>query len=313
MEGVINLNKPAGLSSQQAVSRVKGILGVKRAGHAGTLDPQATGVLVVCVGRATKITPFLMNTTKGYRARLKLGEETDTQDAWGKVVKSDQVPPLERSQVEAALKRLEGESAQMPPMYSALKVKGERLYRLARRGLEIVREPRKICVYSLALEEFSSPFVRFNVLCSSGTYVRTLCHDAGRLLGCGAHLTALERFSVGGFNIREAFTIEALEDLARRDRLEEAVVSMDQALSFLPAVTVKEEYVEHVLHGAAVKVGWAAEGNGAFARGDSVRVKSPGSRLLAVGEAVVDSKQIVGEEEGSQALKMKRVLAASPL
>lgn len=310
LDGVLNLNKPAGLSSQQAVIRVKKILRARRAGHAGTLDPQATGVLVICLGKATKITSFLMNTTKGYTAQMVLGQETDTQDSLGKVVKSKPVPPLGWAQLEAAFKRFEGEVEQVAPMYSALRVNGERLYKLARKGLEVDREPRRVYIYSLVPEAFSSPVVRFSIICTSGTYVRTVCHDVGRFLGCGAHLAALERTSVGHFKIHEALTLEQLEGLARKGKGRESLLSLDRALSFLPALTVREEYVERVLHGAPVQAGWAMEEEGAFAAGGMVRVKSPDSQLLGIAEAILDSKQISRTDHDSKALKMKRVLAA---
>lgn len=311
LDGVINLNKPGGITSQETVSRVKRILRARRAGHAGTLDPEATGVLLVCVGKATKIAPFLMGTSKGYMARMKLGEETDTQDAWGKVVKSSPVPPLGREEIETALMKFRGEVQQVPPMYSALKVKGRRLYSLARKGQEIEREPRGVYIPLLALEEFSSPFLRLNIRCSKGTYVRTLCHDLGALLGCGAHLVALQRMSVGSFKIQDALSLEELDSLALKGKLEEALLPMDEALSFLPALMVEEKYVERVLHGAPVQAEWAAESTEAFAPGDAVRVKSRDGRLLAVGEAVMGSQELLRGEEGSQALKMRRVLAES--
>jgi tRNA pseudouridine55 synthase len=229
------------------------------------------------------------------------------------VVNTKPVPPLKKCRVEEALKNFEGEMEQVPPMYSALRFRGKRLYQLAREGREVERRARKVCVRSLTLREFSPPVIGFEVLCSSGTYVRTLCHDLGRLLGCGAHLSALERTSVGPFRIEQAHTLEAIEELALTNRVGEALISMDEALSFLPAFTVREEYIERVLHGAPVLAGWASGAGGRFTSGDMVRVKSPDSRLLAVGEAMLDSEQITLQEGASHALKMKRVLVTSSL
>ncbi len=309
-DGVINLNKPVGITSQKAVNKIKNITRAKRAGHAGTLDPQATGVLLVCMGKATKITSFLMDTPKEYLVQMKLGVQTDTQDAWGKVVRTRTVPPLNHVQLKEALRSFEGELKQVPPMYSALKVKGERLYRLARRGVEIERKPRRINIAFSSLEEFTTPLVRFRIGCSSGTYARTLCHDLGEYLGCGAHLTALERTSVGDFKIKDASGFKKLEELAEKDRMKDAVIPMDRALSFLPVLTLEEKFIDQVLHGAAVKAGWAAENRGNFLPGDVVCVKSTDDKLLAVGEALLSSEEIQRLEGDIQALKMKRVLAA---
>ncbi|MDD2903312.1 MAG: tRNA pseudouridine(55) synthase TruB, partial [Syntrophales bacterium] len=208
LSGILLIDKPAGPSSFEVVRRVRKALKVRKAGHGGTLDPFATGLLLLCIGEATKLVPFLMPEPKTYRAQVKLGEETDTQDLTGQVVaRSEELPAP--AQVYEAAAGFVGEIEQVPPMYSALRHQGKRLYQLARRGETVEVKPRKVTIYSLEVLEVDLPRVRLQVRCSPGTYIRTLAADLGQALGCGAHLAALRRLAVGPFKVAEALALEA--------------------------------------------------------------------------------------------------------
>lgn len=213
MDGILNINKPTGLTSHDVVKRVRRILKIQKVGHAGTLDPEASGVLLVCMGRGTKLVEHLMNLPKHYRGTMRLGIKTDTQDAWGQVIFQGSVPQFTREQLLGVFSEFTGVIQQVPPMFSALKHQGRRLYDLARQGIEVERQPREVQIRALRLLEVSGSLVDFEVECSRGTYVRTLCSDMGDRLGCGAHLSRLERIRVGPFALEEALTLEDLQGL----------------------------------------------------------------------------------------------------
>ena len=207
MDGIINVNKPTGMTSHDVVYRLRRILGVKKIGHTGTLDPDASGVLPMCVGKATKLADYLTATDKQYRAELSLGAFTDTQDASGEVLERFDVNVTEK-QLRDVLCEFVGEIEQIPPMYSALKVDGKKLYELARRGQEVARRPRSITIHALELLEGEGADWTIRVRCSKGTYVRTLCHDLGRALGCGGCMSSLRRTRAGSFTLAQAVTMQ---------------------------------------------------------------------------------------------------------
>ncbi|HHH41182.1 MAG TPA: tRNA pseudouridine(55) synthase TruB [Chloroflexi bacterium] len=247
MDGILNLNKPAGLTSHDVVDRVRAVARQRKVGHAGTLDPMATGVLLVCLGRATRVAEYLMASPKTYRARVRLGVTTDTYDAEGSVVEERPVE-VDRAAVERALERFRGRILQVPPMYSALKHKGKRLYELARRGEVVEREPRPVEVYRLELVEWTPPELVLELDCSPGTYVRALAHDLGEALGCGAHLAGLVRLASGDFRLEEATPLEELT----RERLPSLLLPIDAALRRYPALHLDEARARAVRTGQAV-------------------------------------------------------------
>ncbi|MBM4141723.1 MAG: tRNA pseudouridine(55) synthase TruB, partial [Nitrospira sp.] len=197
MNVVINLNKPKEISSQQAVIKVKKIFAARKAGHAGTLDPIATGVLIVCLNEATKITRFLSDLNKEYIVRLKLGERTDTLDVTGRIIEKKDCLSLNVADISPVLSNFTGQIKQIPPMYSAVKIGGQQLYKLARKGMNVERPERMITIYGIDLINFEQPYLDLNISCSKGTYIRTLCDDIGNDLGVGAHMVSLERTRVG--------------------------------------------------------------------------------------------------------------------
>lgn len=213
-DGVLLIDKPTDHTSHDVVARIRGILRMKRVGHAGTLDPMATGLLVVLLGKATKLSQYLMSVDKCYTGSVKLGEITNTQDAEGEVLETRPVPELSEEQVRAALRGMVGDQYQIPPMFSAIKIKGQPLYKAARAGEEVEREPRFIRVKRFELTRWAAPdTLDFVVDCTKGTYVRTLAHDLGQKIGCGAHLSALRRISSGALNVERAVTLEALQKM----------------------------------------------------------------------------------------------------
>ena len=211
IHGILNLNKPPKITSRQAVDYVKRLLNVKKAGHGGTLDPDATGVLLICLGNGTKLFEALQVGTKEYEGALTLGITTDTLDANGQITKTLDASRITPNQIQSACQQFIGEIEQMPPMFSAVKHKGKPLYKLARQGIEVERRPRQVSIESIELLLFSPPEVRFRVVCSKGTYIRTLASDIGTALGCGAHLSELTRTRSGVFTIESAYTFDGLE------------------------------------------------------------------------------------------------------
>lgn len=216
LDGVLLLDKPEGLSSNHALQRAKRALDARKAGHTGTLDPFATGLLVCCLGRATKIAGCMLDADKGYVATLRFGEETDSGDLTGNVVftAAPEFKGVVQEELEAVLENFRGDIEQIPPMYSALKRDGKPLYEYARQGIVLDRPPRPVTIYKLELLSFTGLEAQIVVQCSKGTYIRTLAQDIGRQLGCGAHLTALRRISVGPFQLDDAIELEALQAMS---------------------------------------------------------------------------------------------------
>jgi tRNA pseudouridine55 synthase len=223
MNGILIVDKPQGVTSHDVVNVIRRKFGIRKVGHAGSLDPIATGVLVILLGTATKLSSHLMQDDKIYETTLRLGIRTDTHDAEGKVVGTSDVPTLDGQSMSEVFARFSGEQWQTPPSFSAVKYKGTPLYKLARRGISVTKEPRKITIHDLAITHINIPDVSFRVHCSKGTYIRQLCDDIGQALGCGAHMVALRRVQSGDFGIEEAVSFETLptlrgEELAKKLR-----------------------------------------------------------------------------------------------
>jgi tRNA pseudouridine55 synthase len=213
MEGVLLVDKPQGLTSHDVVYRLRRKLSMKKIGHAGTLDPMATGLLIMLIGKATRISQYLMSSDKVYEGEATLGVVTDSQDAEGEMMETRPVPELTEAAVREVMKGFLGDQYQIPPMHSAIKIDGVPLYKLARKGEEVEREPRFIRVMAFELLSFTSPKLTFRLHCTKGTYVRTIAHDLGQKLGCGAHLSALRRTMSGKFNLSEGLTLDQIETM----------------------------------------------------------------------------------------------------
>ncbi|MDY2629335.1 MAG: tRNA pseudouridine(55) synthase TruB [Lachnospiraceae bacterium] len=241
MDGLINIYKEKGFTSHDVVAKMRGILHMKKIGHTGTLDPDATGVLPVCIGKGTRLCSLLENHDKTYEAVLLLGLETDTQDISGKIVDKKNVSVTEE-QVLAVLDGFRGKIMQIPPMYSALKVNGKKLYEYAREGKVIERSPRPVEIYELKVKNMDLPRVTLTVTCSKGTYIRTLCHDIGRALGCGGCMESLVRTRVGSFYLKDSITLQELEEKRDRNLLESCIVSVEELFADFPGVHTAEMY-----------------------------------------------------------------------
>lgn len=250
--GIINVYKEAGFTSHDVVAKLRGICKQKKIGHTGTLDPDAVGVLPVCLGSGTKLCDMLTGETKEYIARFRLGMTTDTQDISGKILEEKEVGVCEE-QVKEMLSHFVGELQQVPPMYSALKVGGKKLYELAREGKEVERKARPVTIYELELLKAEHPEYEIRVVCSKGTYIRTLCHDVGQALSCGAVMTSLVRSRVGEFRLRDAKTLSALQELADQGRLQEAVIPVEEMFHALPAIQVSVGAQKALLNGNQLK------------------------------------------------------------
>ncbi len=294
MTGFIVIDKPKNITSFSAVARVRRITGEKKAGHTGTLDPMATGVLPVMLGGATRFSELLPSHDKGYRAAIRLGLTTDTLDITGKVLSTCNVSAT-AAEFEKVLKSFKGEISQLPPMFSALSKDGVRLYELARRGLEVERETRQITVYSadlLTVDEENHEF-EIDVKCSSGTYIRSLAADIGAALGCGAVLTELRRAQANGFSFEESVTLEQLEKAAAEAKISDYLISVDNVLGCYPAIHVTPAQSVRFKNGGALDLARIKpqETLGLF------RVYSDENEFLGVGEII----------EGSEEITVKRV------
>lgn len=281
--GILNLNKPRGPTSHDIVERVRALTGLRRVGHAGTLDPLATGVLLICLGQATRVAEYLMAGQKVYRARVRLGITTDTCDAEGEVIAEAPVT-VSREQVEEALARFRGTILQTPPMYSALKRAGVPLHRLARRGIEVEREPRPVEILRLELSAWEPPDCTLEVTCSPGTYVRALARDLGEALGCGAHLTALVRLASGDFRLEDAVTLDEFAQAAATGRWPDLLQPLDAALTRFPALHLDAKTAQRLCLGQEIAVGGLplSGESGGDGKGWLARAYGPDGTFLAL-------------------------------
>ncbi len=270
LNGIIIIHKEAGYTSADVVAKMRGICKQKKIGHTGTLDPEATGVLPVCLGSGTKLCDMLTDKDKEYVTELLLGVETDTQDATGRVL-SEKTVNITEAEVEQAVSSFQGSYMQVPPMYSAIKVDGKRLYELARAGKEVERDAREVIIHEIEILEQKLPVVKMRVVCSKGTYIRTLCADIGTRLGCGGTMQSLIRTRVGKFLLKDAVTLGELETLAGEDRLENVLLPVESVFENFPALHVKQEFHRLLDNGNSLFPGQTLE-NKVFPEGQWVKI-----------------------------------------
>lgn len=257
VNGIVVLNKEQGLTSNAALQQIKKLYEANKAGHTGSLDPLATGVLPLCLGEATKVSQFLLDSDKKYRTRIKLGVRTDSGDSEGAVIESCEDFKIKRSTVEKALAQFRGPIAQIPPMYSALKVNGVPLYKMARKGEVIEREPRQVTIYEIELTAFADDEIELEIACSKGTYIRTIADDLGQSLGCGAHIIALHRTQAGVFTEQDCVSRQFLETQKEQsglDAIDQLLIPMDEAIGDLPEVVLPSITASCIKKGQAVLV-----------------------------------------------------------
>jgi tRNA pseudouridine55 synthase len=286
VDGILLLDKPTGLTSNAALQTVKRLYRARKAGHTGSLDPLASGLLPICLGEATKVSAFLLDADKHYWVACRFGERTTTADAEGEVVETRPVQGLTQRRLRQALEKFTGDIEQIPPMYSAVKHQGQRLYKLARQGLEVEREPRRVTIRELELLHLDPPLAEIEVRCSKGTYVRTLVEDLGEVLGCGAHVTNLRRLGVGPYTETGLVTLETLEQ--RREQAGEAALDalllpMESGLAQWPVVRLGADAAFYLRQGQPVLVPRAPTGGW-------VRLYEGEQRFLGVGEILDDGR-----------------------
>jgi tRNA pseudouridine55 synthase len=250
MDGILNIHKPRGLTSFSVVARIKRICGERHAGHAGTLDPLATGVLPVCLGQATRVMEYLFDATKTYRAEVELGQTTDTYDSTGVIMHTANASHISREIVETALTQFRGSILQTPPMYSAVKHHGKPLYKLARAGIEVKRKSRPAQIYSLEITGWEPPLITLDVVCGKGTYIRSIAHDLGQVLGCGASMRNLVRLQVGPFKIEEALTLPQLEGAFSQGYGQKYLYPLDSVLLSYGAMVLSNAQQCSLIHGS---------------------------------------------------------------
>ncbi len=279
MEGVVNIDKQAGMTSHDVVLQVRRILGEKRIGHTGTLDPLATGVLVLCIGKATRIAQYLEAGEKEYEAVMKLGVVTDTLDADGRILETRTCPAPEREMIVAMMQRFVGTIMQQPPAFSAVKIAGVPSYKRAREGKAEPNKPRAVTVHSFELTDYEYPFLSVRIKCSKGVYVRSLCADLGNALGLGAHITKLRRTRSGRFRVGDAVSLDEIDGTAEAGKLEKSMVTIDDALANIPPIPLGEVEASKVSHGGKVTCPLQS---GFVGEIGLVRLHDPFGRLLAL-------------------------------
>ena len=283
--GVIVVDKPRDMTSAKVVKILKTLLKAQKIGHAGTLDPAATGVLICCVNRATRLARFFLQGTKKYEAVLCLGVKTDTQDATGKIIATADGTNCSQMAIETAFNQFKGAQKQMPPVYSALKHQGVSLYKLARRGVPVQKPARRIFISEIKILEVALPEIQFVVECSAGTYIRTLCDNIGDNLGCGGHLKALKRIESSGFGIHEALTLPLIEELAFKGQLTDRIIKMADALKQIPRYVADHVVTNKVRHGRLLQksdLNWDRSQIEANWINEFIKVVTPQNDLLAV-------------------------------
>jgi tRNA pseudouridine55 synthase len=301
------IDKPEGMTSHDVVAGIRRILGIRKIGHAGTLDPLATGVLPVCINEATKLIPFFESHRKHYLATMRLGVRTDTLDREGRII-SEQTPTATPEDVTAVLADFVGPCIQIPPRYSAVKFQGRPLYAWTRKGVDIEPPPRTVTIFSLAVAWIALPDVAFSVSCSRGTYVRSLCSDAGEKLGCGACLTELRRTADGPFTESSALRFEGLSPEGWKKRIEQGLIRLTDALPELPAMEVGVPLLAGLKTGRQPTAA-SVRGNDIpfLAAGDMVKMITPGGRLVAVARALHASQAMAGVDDQTRVFEILRV------
>ena len=296
MNGFINVLKPPGMTSFDVVAYLRNILKQKKAGHAGTLDPGASGVLLICLGKATKTIEYLSDMKKVYRVELTLGISTDSLDSYGNVSAIKDVN-ITNEQIIKTINSFVGEIEQIPPMYSAVKIDGERLYKIARKGNVVERKPRKVIIYSIEIIKISKNKVLFDVVCSKGTYIRTLCSSIGEKLGCGGHMSFLIRKSIGDFTIDSAYTLEEILDMVNKNKIHEIILNFEIILKEFKNMVLDKKDLQKFINGCIIPINMDLDN---LDDRMQVKVYDESNNLFGIGE-------IIKENEGCY-LKSRKLL-----
>ena len=305
INGMLLIDKPAGWTSHDVVAKIRKLLKVKKAGHTGTLDPDATGLLCICLGKATKLTEYLKDDDKEYRVIMRLGITTDTQDGTGRILREIKDFTISEDQIREAFHKFTGKITQIPPMYSAIKRGGIPLYKLARAGKEVEREPRTVEIKKVELINMATPFVEFRVTCSKGTYIRTLCADMGDYLGTGAIMWRLERIRCGNFSLSSALSMEEVERYSREKRIEQYLISMDEILPGMGSLVLNKGWEKRAIHGGYLPGRSIKYMAGKIDRNLPAKIKDMEERLIAIGIVETDISDLPASD---RAIRIEKVL-----
>lgn len=313
-DGLLVVDKPQGRTSLDVVREIKKRFSIQKAGHIGTLDPFATGVLPIALNEGTKLIPFLEDDPKAYEAVMRLGEETDTDDPSGEVIRQGEWRSLSTERVQKVFQSFLGKIRQTPPMFSAVKVNGKPLYRLARKGIEIERKEREVFIYDLKIVEIDPPWVHFKITCSKGTYIRALARDIGRKIGCGAHLSALRRTRSGPFSIDQSLCLESLKAFCGVESLFSCLIPLREVLLNLPEVIGDDSLIRKVRRGREMMVrDLDLQTLPAFEEGQWLRMSSPEQGLVAILRSEIGLKEIEKAAPERVAFRPVRVIQPSSL
>ena len=308
LDGILLFNKRSGITSHSALDELRGVLKIRRMGHCGTLDNFATGLLLVCMGKALKIVNFMENLDKEYLAKIRLGISTDTYDFQGKILSSLSNFDLDENQVRKVVESFRGQIWQAPPPYSALKFQGKRLSDYARAGTPITKEPRKVRINSIEILKLFLPFMDLKISCSRGTYIRSLAQDIGSKLKCGAHLSSLTRTRIGPFKLQDALDLEKVK-LINPSKLQERLVSVEEALNSLPAIKVTDKLASSIKNGPDLKFKDIVSTEKEFLPGDTLCLKDNLDQILALGKALKSSAELAQADKKEKIIEYIRVLS----
>jgi len=308
-DGILLCDKPYGLTSHKVIEKLRQVIDQSKIGHTGTLDPRATGLLIICLGRATKISQYLSVSDKTYEAEIKLGIRSKTYDSEGLTGddESNPIPELTEKQVKAILKEFQGRIIQRVPLFSAVKVSGRRLHQIARKGKKIEPPEREIEIHNIELKELDIPFIRFGVTCSKGTYIRTLANDIGERIGCGAYLSGLRRIRAGMYSIDNAYTLNEIKYYRQAGILKRYIIPIEKVLPF-PSITVAENFSRNIINGQSPQVKDVVNISSDFETDDFVSLCDHTGVIRAIGTAERDSSDLHEEENKHEFFKYVRVL-----
>jgi tRNA pseudouridine55 synthase len=306
--GLLVVNKRTQMTSHDVVEKLRRALKLKKIGHAGTLDPNASGVLLACLGKATKIAGFLTEFDKEYKAVIKLGVATDTYDQEGKVIQTKMELEIPEERLREVVESFQGEQWQTPPLYSAIKQKGKKLYQYARAGQRVERNKRRIFIRDIQLLEINLPYVKLKVNCSKGTYIRSLAHDIGEKLGCGAHLFSLCRSRVGPFEIKQALDLEAIEETQREGKIGDFLIPIEKALAHIPSVVVVDSFAKRIKDGLSLYPSLVLSVENEFDKDQMICIKNNQKEIIAIGKALCPSESFLDKKRKDKLFEYSRVI-----
>ena len=308
LSGILVVNKNEKMTSHDVVEKLRRALNFKKIGHAGTLDPGARGVLLACVGKATKIARFLTEYDKEYEAVIKLGVTTDTYDREGKITRVTDDLKISDAKIRKAAESFKGGLWQAPPLYSAVKQGGKKLYQYARAGKEVERKKRKIFIKDIRVLQIKLPHVKLEVTCSKGTYIRSLAHDIGEMLGCGGHLFSLCRKRVGPFGLKDALDLETLEEIGSKGKIGDSLISVEKVLDYVPSVVVKDSFAQRIKEGPDLLPDAVLSSKKEFEKDEIICIENNRREIIAIGKALRPSDEFLNQRRKDRLFEYSRVL-----